>query len=127
MDSDHERLPGEWFAECMNAFSNEGLAAFLSAQVSGYESELKSEEVPCNDGVPRPLFRILGRHVRQLLKLQEGSNVLKFRIWWRGHDGLDAYPKDFIGSEERPRSSGPFKSGADRLKAIKAARAAKVT
>ena len=115
----------EWFAECLTSHSNEGLAAFLSEQGSGYDSELKSVAVPCHDGVSRALFRILGRHVKQLLKSQEGSDVLKFRIWSRGHDGLDAYPKDFIGSEGRPRTPGPFKSGAEKLKAIKAAREAK--
>lgn len=115
------RRAGEWFAECLNDFSNKGLAAFLSAQGSGYESELASIIVPCGDGVNRPLFRIQGSQARPLLRQQKGSDVLKFRIWKRDHDGVPAYPMDFVGGVKGPRSSPAFKSAADRLRAIKSA------
>ena len=120
-NEEKSRPSGEWFAECLNEFSNKGLAAFLSAQGSGYESELASITVPCGDGVNRPLFRILGTQVRSLLKLQKGSDVLKFRIWKRDHDGVPAYLMNFIGGGKGPRSSPAFKSAADRLRAIKSA------
>lgn len=115
------RRPGEWFADCMTSHANEALAAFLSAQASGYDSDLKSTEVPCSDGKKRPLFRIDGAHVRLILTLQRGSDVLKFHIWKRDHDGALAYRMKFIEGSTGPRSSPAFKSAADRLWAIKSA------
>lgn len=124
MSKKRNRPPGEWFVECKNSFSNNGLAAFLSEQGSGYDSELKSVIVLCNDGVRRPLFRILGSQVRPLLSQEKSNDVFKFRIWKRDHDSATAYPMDFIAASGGARGSKQYKSAADKLKAERAARAA---
>lgn len=124
-DATKERSTVEWFVECGNSNSNESLARELAADGLGYESLTTIKNVPCHDDRARDFLRIPSTFIVKLKRAKKGSDVLKFRFWKRnGHDAL-TYPADFVekgGVRQRPR----FKSAAERLKAIKAAEAAKM-
>lgn len=118
-----KRPAGEWFAECGNHNSNNGLAEALAAQGFGYDSLGKNEEVPCSDGKERPMFCIPGAFVRRMLRAKKGGDVLQFRFWKRAHADVPAYPMDFIEEVGPVRRSAKFKSGAEKLRAARNARA----
>lgn len=120
-----EKPKGEWFAECGNNDSNNRLAEALAAQGFGYDCLGKNEQVACHDGKERPMFCIPGAFVRRIIRAKKGSNVLQFCFWKRAHHDVPAYPMDFIERDDKVRRSVRYKSGAERLRAIKAAKAAK--
>lgn len=119
-----ERPVGEWFAECGNNDSNNRLAEALAAQGLGYDSLGKNEQVLCNDGRERPMFCIPGAFVRRMIRAKKGGDVLQFRFWKRDHANVPAYPMGFI-EDSKAKKSARFKSGADKLRAERAARASK--
>lgn len=111
----------EWFAQCQNNDSNRALGEALAAHGFGYEGVSECKAVRCYDGRRRKFFRLPDGFVTLVLTSKQGSDVLKFRLWKRNGRNAKAYPGDFL--EQGKLKQGPrYRSAADKLKAIKAAR-----
>ncbi len=123
--SETTRSPVQWFVEC-DAFTNESLERELSARGLGSDAISKYVDMLGSDGKSHDVLSIPSSFVRRLMATKTNDGRYVFRLWKRnGSDGLLS-PADFLNQGAMRRTKS-FRSAADRLNAILAAKAAKAT
>src|SRR3989344_4488180 len=90
-----DTVPGQWFVECGDAFSNESLTGMLAEQ-GITDAESKCVGILGSDGRKHNVFRIPSRFVTLLRSAKRGDARFKFRFFKRSGNAGVIYPADFV-------------------------------